>query len=61
MFSFSIIVFNMMELLVILSIMKLSESFIKFLGVMIDENIIWNKHIELIENKILKNIGIHVI
>ena len=61
MFSFSIIVFNMMELLVILSIMKLSESFIKFLGVMIDENIIWNKHIELIENKILKNIGMHVI
>ena len=51
----------MMELLVILSIMKLSESFIKLLGVMIDENIIWNKHIELIENKILKNTGIHVI
>ena len=61
MFSFPIIVFNMMEFLVILSIMKLSESFIKLLGVMIDENIIWNKHIELIENKILKNTGIHVI
>ena len=34
-----------------------SESFIKFLEVLIDENIIWNKHIELVENKISKNIG----
>ena len=30
----------------------------KFLGVIIDENITWNKHIELVENKISKNIGI---
>ena len=28
------------------------ESFIKFLGVIIDENITWNKHIEFVENKI---------
>ena len=34
------------------------ESFIKFLGVIIDKNITWNKHIELVENKISKNIGI---
>ena len=26
----------------------------KFLGVIIDENITWNKHIELVENKISK-------
>ena len=30
----------------------------KFLGVIIDENITCNKHIELIDNKISKNIGI---
>ena len=34
------------------------ESSVKFLRVIIDENIIWNKHIELVENKISKNIGI---
>ena len=34
------------------------ESFTKFLGVIIDENIAWDKHIELVENKISKNIGI---
>ena len=34
------------------------ESFIKFLRVIINENITWNKHIELDENKISKNIGI---
>ena len=31
---------------------------IKFLGVILDENINWHKHIELVENKISKNIGI---
>ena len=30
---------------------------IKFLGVIIDENITWNNHINIIENKISKNIG----
>ena len=35
-----------------------SESSVKFLGVIIDENITWNKHIELVENKISKAIGI---
>ena len=34
------------------------ESYVKFLGVIIDENISWNKHIELAEDKISKNIGI---
>ena len=33
------------------------ESSVKFLGVIIDENITWNKHIVLAENKISKNIG----
>ena len=28
------------------------ESSVKFVGVIIDENMIWNKHIELVENKI---------
>ena len=30
----------------------------KSLGVILDENINWNRHIELVENKISKNIGI---
>ena len=30
------------------------ESFIKFLRVIINENITWNKHIELVKNKISK-------
>ena len=34
------------------------ESSVKFLGVIIDENISWNKDIELAENKISQNIGI---
>ena len=34
------------------------ESSVKFLGVLIDEKITWNKHIELVENKISNNIGI---
>ena len=34
------------------------ESFIKFLGVIIDKNITWNKHMELVENKISENRGI---
>ena len=34
------------------------ESSVKFLGVIINENITWNKHIGLVENKISKNIGI---
>ena len=35
-----------------------SASFIKFLGVIIDENIAWNKHIDLVESKISQNISI---
>ena len=33
-------------------------NYIKFLGVILDENINWNRHIEFVESKILKNIGI---
>ena len=32
--------------------------FTKFLGVMLDENLTWKEHIELIESKMSKNIGI---
>ena len=31
---------------------------IKFLGVIIDENLTWKNHIEVVENKISKNIGV---
>ena len=34
------------------------EQSIKFLGVMIDENLTWRNHIDLIENKIAKNVGV---
>ena len=30
----------------------------KFLGVIIDENLTWESHIEVVENKISKNIGV---
>ena len=33
------------------------ERSIKFLGVLLDENITWKDHIQTIENKISKNIG----
>ena len=34
------------------------ENAIKFLGIIIDENLTWTNHISTIENKISKNIGI---
>ena len=34
------------------------ENYIKFLGVIIDENLTWKNHIKVIENKISKNIGV---
>ena len=34
------------------------ENPIKFLGVIIDENLTWKNHIEVIENKISKNIEV---
>ena len=34
------------------------ESSVKFLGVIIDENLTWKNHIEVVENKISKNIGV---
>ena len=35
-----------------------SENSIKFLGVIIDQNLTWKNHIEVVENKISKNIGV---
>ena len=34
------------------------ENFVRFLGVIIDENLTWKNHIEVIENKISKNTGV---
>ena len=34
------------------------ETAIKILGVMLDENITWEKHIRTIESKLAKNIGL---
>ena len=34
------------------------ESSVKFLGVIIDENLTWKNHIEVVENKIFKNIAV---
>ena len=34
------------------------ENSIKFLGVIIDENLTWKNHIEVVENKIYKKIGV---
>ena len=34
------------------------ENSLKFLGVMINENLTWKTHIELVENKISKSAGI---
>ena len=34
------------------------EDPVKFLGVIIDENLTWKNHIEVVENKISKNIGV---
>ena len=31
---------------------------IKFLGIMVDENLSWNDHIQILENKLAKNIGL---
>ena len=36
---------------------KITNSF-KFLGVLVEENVTWNNHIDLIENKRATNIGI---
>ena len=34
------------------------ENSIKFLGVVLDEHLTWEKHIQLIENKVSKNVGV---
>ena len=34
------------------------ENSIKFLGVIIDENLTWKNHIEVIENKVSKNVEV---
>lgn len=36
----------------------LRQSSIKFLGVLLDENLTWGRHIQQVENKIAKNLGI---
>ena len=47
-----------------LPMLKISETEIKrehslkFLGVMVDENLTWKDHIDLLENKISKNVGV---
>ena len=52
------------DILLKLTISKISgkkierETAIKFLGVMLDENITWEKHIRTIESKLAKNIGL---
>ena len=35
-----------------------SEESIKFLGVLLDENVTWKEHLKLIENKFAKSIGL---
>ena len=35
-----------------------TKNSVKFLGVIIDENLTWKNHIEVVENKISKNIGV---
>ena len=34
------------------------ENSLKCLGVILDEHLIWKKHIQLIENKVSKNVGV---
>ena len=34
------------------------QDFTKFLGVLLDENLNWKKHIKYTENKIAKNLGL---
>ena len=34
------------------------ENCLKFLGVILDEHLTWKKHIQLIENKVSKNVGV---
>ena len=35
------------------------QEFIKFLGVLLDENLNWKEHIKYTENKIAKKLGLH--
>ena len=34
------------------------ESSLKFLGVILDEHLTWEKHMQLVENKVSKNVGV---
>ena len=45
------------DLRIVNSILKRQAS-IKFLGIMLDENILWKEHIKTVENKLSKNIGL---
>ena len=59
-FSLSIqkTVLSILPQLVINDVLIERETVTKFLGVLIDENLNWKKHIEYIINKLSKNIGI---
>ena len=35
-----------------------SENSLKFFGVILDEHLTWKKHIQLIEDKVSKNVGV---
>ena len=45
------------DLKIVNSVLKRQTS-IKFLGVMLDENISWKEHTKTVENKLSKNIGL---
>ena len=45
------------DLKIVNSVLKMQTS-IKFLGIMLDENISWKEHIKTVENKLSKNIGL---
>ena len=34
------------------------ENYLKFLGVILDEHLTWKRHMQLIENKVSKNVGV---
>ena len=45
------------DLKIVNSVLK-RQTFIKFLGAVLDENISWKEHIKTVENKLSKNIGL---
>ena len=49
--------FNLPTLKISDTVIKREQS-LKFLGVIVDENLSWRNHIDLLENKIAKNVGV---